>query len=545
MAALAGDRLVNRQRREARSMVNWQDLNSADRLIEAFEMVCRPGASDVGAAVDFIFQCQVSPGSLTDFQKACLTATAASFLERPQSWAATMPACIMLASAIVRYGDSRFGCRALKKAFDLSRDRKARNELFFTVNGFAFKYGVDVGFDLPDMFFAQVDDWFRFLKAPDFEPLPGRCVIAMPQFLMPPHQPTSDAIAKYGLLRDRFGFDVAIINTAERPKQFDLPIVDAMPTGRLKEFNGLQNAIDNFDVPNIQIFTPPQAMPSLEGYIAILEFIETWRPEFILNFGAFHLAGELLARGVKTITMPAGTELLPTRASAFDVAFHPVSESDRAMIQRYGMEPVKVIEAAYNFDLPAPVRTYTREDFGLSPEDFAIAVVGVRLNDELHADNARMLARICALDPRIVFVFAGPLAPATPDFLCSVMPAHRLRFPGRVEDVPAMYAHMNLYVNPKRIGGGASAVFAMAKGVPAFTLRHGHVADMIVPDFVFDTEEALLAAVKDAFQPQRYAELQAIARAGFDRVNSRERMLEHILNEAGIRPRGEAQSVAA
>jgi len=526
-------------------MVNWQDLSSADTLIEAFDMVCRPGASDVGAAVDFIFQCQVSPGSLTSIQKDCLGTMAAAFLDRPQSWATMMPACIMLASATVRYADSSFGCRALKKAFDLSRDRKARNELLFTVNGFAFKYGVDVGFDLADMFFAQVDDWFRFLKAPEFEPIAGRCVIAMPQFLMPPHQPTADAIAKYGLLRDRFSFDVAIINTAERPNKFSLPIVDAMPTGRLKEFNGLQTAVDNFDVPNIEIFTPPQPMPSLEGYIAILEFIEKWRPEFILNFGACHLAGELLARSTKTITMAAGTELLPTRASAFDVAFHPVSDADRAMMERYGMDEVKVIEAAYNFDLPAPVCTYTREDFGLAPDDFAIAVVGVRLNDELHADNARMLARICALDPRIVFVIAGPLEQATRDFLCSVMPADRLRFPGRVEDVPAMYAHINLYVNPRRVGGGASAVFAMAKGVPAFTLRHGHVADMIVQDFVFDSEEALLAAVKDAFEPQHYTELQAIARAGFERVNSRERMLEHILTEAGLWPRAGVQAAAA
>ncbi len=526
-------------------MANWQDLNSAEALIEAFDTVCRPAGRDVAPAVDFIFACHVSPGSLTVAQKDYLKTMAAVYLDRPQSWQETMPACIMLASATAIYADCAYGCRALKKAFELSRDRKARNELFFSINTLAFKFGADIGYDLTDLFFAQVDDWFHFLKPPQFEPIPGRCIIAMPQFIMPPHQPTSDAIAKYALLRDRFGFDVAILNTAERPEQYTLPIVGPAGTTRLKELQGFQETADNFAVANMQIFTPTQPMPSLDGYVSILQFVETWRPEFILNFGGCHLAGELLARCAKTITMAAGTELLPTRDSAFDVVFHPLNDADRALIAHCGMEQVKVIEAAYNFDLPAPKCTYTREDFGLAPDDFAIAVVGVRLNDELHAENARMLARICALDPRIVFVIAGPLEQSTRDFLSSVMPADRVRFPGRVEDVPAMYAHIDLYVNPRRTGGGASAAFALAKGVPAFTLRQGHVADMITQDFVFDSEADLLMAIAGALEPQRYAEWQAMAHKGFERINSRERMLAHILAAAGIESPAEVQAAAA
>jgi hypothetical protein len=517
-------------------MINWTDLNSADTLVGAVAMICDPAAADKSAAVDFVFQCTVPPHRLSDDQKAAIKAIAAQVLESPQSWENALPVCIMLSSVVGKYADRIYGCYGLRKAFHNSSDRTTRNQLLFTLNSLCFKYGVDMSFELIDMFFAHYEDWFRYIRPQPFEPVPGRCLIMVPQFLAPPHAPTVDTVAKYGILRDKWGYDVAIVNSAERPSQIDLPILEMSPTGRLPDYSGFQHINGPFAVQGLKMFTPPQAMPSFDGYIACLAFIEQWRPEFVLNYGGFHLLGECVAQSVKTITMPAGTELLPTRTSEYDVVFHKTGDTERALIARYGMEKVKVIEAVYNYDMPAQTETYSRADFDLMADDFAIAVVGNRLETEIDDDNIALLAQIAAIDPRIQLVFAGGLSDDAREHIAGGIPKAQVKFAGVVKDVPAFYEHIDAYVNPKRTGGGSSAAFALGKGLPTFTLNRGHVADLTHPDFVFDTPGDLLAALKAALEPTAHAALRDKARQGFERIGSRERMIETILTGADVKP---------
>jgi hypothetical protein len=517
-------------------MIDWKDLNSAETLVGAVALICRPGADDKSAAVDFVFHCTVPPHRLSEDQKTAIKTFAAEVLENPQSWVDALPVCIMLSSVVGKYADRLYGSYGLRKAFHSSSDRATRNQLLFTLNSLCFKYGVDLGFDLIDMYFAHYNDWFQYIRPQPIEPIPGRCVIMAPQFLSPPHAPTVDTVAKYGILRDKWGYDVAILNSAERPAQIDLPVLEMSPTGRMPDYSGFQSVNGPFAIQGLKIFTPSQTMPSLEGYMACTEFIAQWRPEFILNYGGFHLFGEFIAQSVKTITMPAGTELLPTRTSAYDVVFHAAGELERNLIERFGMEKVKVIEAVYNYDMPAQTETYSRADFDLMDDDFAIAVVGNRLETEIDDENIALLGRIAAIDPRIQLVFAGSLSDDAREHIIGGIPKAQVKFAGVVKDVPAFYEHIDTYVNPKRTGGGSSAAFALGKGVPTFTLNRGHVADLTHPDFVFATPEDMLAAIKSALDPAVLAALRDKARQGFERIGSRERMVETILTGADVKP---------
>ncbi len=517
-------------------MVDVQELESPDMLVGAIAQICQPGTDDKSAAVDFIFKNTVSPHRLSDDQKAAIKTIAAGVLENEQSWSDALPVCMMLSSVVGKYADRTYGCYGLRKAFYNTNDRAVRSQLFFTVYNLCFKYGVDMGFDVVDMYFAHYDDWFRYLRAPKFEPIPGRCLIMAPQILAPPHAPTVDTFAKYGILRDKWGYEVAVLNTAERPSRVELPIVDISQVNRMPEYTGFQDMGASFPTRNIRMFTPPHDMPTFEGYIACTDFVEKWRPEFILNYGGFHMFGEFIAQSVKTITMPAGTELLPTRNSEYDVVFHAYGDTEKAMVERFGMEKVKVIEAVYNYDMPAQSLEYSRTDFDLQADDFAIAIVGTRLNEEITADNIELLERIAALDPRIRLVFAGGISGETVDHIATRVPRSQLRTPGLIKDVPAFYEHMDVYVNPKRTGGGSSAAFALGKGLPTFTLNRGHVADLTHPDFVCETVEDMLAALQSALDPDVLKGLREKALQGFERIGSRERMVETILTSAGIEP---------
>ncbi|MFT3996659.1 MAG: hypothetical protein QM667_04565 [Asticcacaulis sp.] len=503
--------------------------DAAQELVSAIVSISRGENTDAG--LQTVLSSQVAPSTLTPAQKQAILKAVDAVLSQPSNWAENIAACLLLASAAGKYADNTYGVRQLMKAYEVVQDRRFKTELFFTINSLCFSRGVDVGFDMGDLYFDLYARWFRYFKPLSFTPQKGRCAILLSQFLMPPHAPTVDTLAKFRILRDVWGYDVVVINTNERPSKIDLPLLEKFPNNVHPQLSGFQ-VLNAYGVDNLKIFTPSD-MPSHPGYIALMEFVEVWQPEFILNYGAYNFSAEFLAQSVKTITMPAGTELLPTRTSEYDVVFHPYGELEAAAVAHFGMQNVKVIEALYNYDMPPQSEHYDRAMFGLSDEDFVITVVGNRLDNELGPENREMLKGLAAIDPSIRLVFAGGTSDRTRAFIAEVIDPAQLRFPGFVKDMLGLYDLADLYVNPRRTGGASSAVYALGKGVPAFTLRQGHVADTTHPDFVFDDVAALTAAVTAAVQGVRGA-LKPKALEGFERVGSRERMLETILTGAQV-----------
>ena len=62
--------------------------------------------------------------------------------------------------------------------------------------------------------------------------------------------------------------------------------------------------------------------------------------------------------------------------------------------------------------------------------------------------------------------------------LCSASPVFKEHsvYLGMQEDVLAVLDCCDIYVNPRRIGGGTSVIEAMYKGLPAVSLEYGDVA---------------------------------------------------------------------
>lgn len=509
-------------------------INPADELVRVVADCCARPDGDWSANLAFFNANRPPEHLLTAADKRAIKTAITGVLDRDEMWPRAFGPCIFLASVLFAYGDKKSGADYLVKAFDHCADPALRGQLYMLLKHQCFANNVDMGFALDDLFFRHYEDWFGRFPKPALTARPGRCIVLTPQVLAAPHAPTVDALAKCAILRDAFGFEVVLVNSHEIPAHCNLPVLDRPLGARRPDLRGLQT-MEHPDYGAIRVFTPPGEMPSHAGYLALIEFVAQWQPEFILSYGAGTYASEYLGQSVKVIAMPAGTELLPTRTAAFDVCFHPFGDRDRAMIARYGMEKVGIIETLYNYDMPARSRSYARADFQLTDDDFAIAMVGTRLSDELDDGNLALIGEILALDPAIKIVLAGPLTDAFAAKIAGRLPLDRLRLPGRVADIPAFYDSVaDLYVNPRRTGGGTSAAYALGCGIPCFTLAFGHVANLTHPDFVFDTPAALLAAIRAALPPAARTSLRATALAGFARIGSRERMVRDILTNAGI-----------
>lgn len=115
-------------------------------------------------------------------------------------------------------------------------------------------------------------------------------------------------------------------------------------------------------------------------------------------------------------------------------------------------------------------------------------VVGYRLEHEMRQDFIDTLIAIKQQLPNSAFVFIGPDAiegfPAQLES-CSY-------FSGRVSNAIELIANCHFMLNPKRQGGGTSAIEALSLGIPVLTEAYGDVYQYIGDDFVFSTDQQRL-----------------------------------------------------
>lgn len=504
---------------------------SAAQLVETIQAILAPDCPNRKELCLTLMRSPVLPQHLTQDQRQTIYDALMPYLSQAEFWQNDWYNAVLFSSIIQTFYDHKLGVQLYAYAIQKTTSLSHRAQLFYQIRLLSFMYGVDTGVLFPELMFQHYQDWFGDVPAaPKIPPMRNRAIILLSQVLAPPHAPTVDAFAKYKILQETFGYDVLILNTCESPSRIDLPILSGKHANRHPLLRGYQKTEDG-----CAIYTPPCDMPSKEGYALLANIVAEWQPAFILNFGTCNFSAEYLGQSTKVITMPAGTELLPTRNSYASVSFRPLTEQDHEMIKRCGMEQVKIIETLYNYDKPDATTRYLRADFNLDVGDFVITVVGTRLTEELNAANITLLQNVLALAPQIKIVFLGKVEAKMQTDIQNRLGESRVRFAGFLGDVPAFYEQIaDLYLNPRRIGGGTSGVHALAFGVPAFTLAHGHVASLTHPDFVFADEDALLAAIGEALSPPAHAALRTKALEGFERVGSRERMLRDILTGADV-----------
>jgi glycosyltransferase involved in cell wall biosynthesis len=99
-----------------------------------------------------------------------------------------------------------------------------------------------------------------------------------------------------------------------------------------------------------------------------------------------------------------------------------------------------------------------------------------------------------------------------------------------------VFACCDAYLNPPRYGGGSSAAFAMAMGLPVLTLATGDVANIAGERFIFHSFDDITQFVMRAVAVPAYRnEWSAMARARFAQISDREAMLATIMRGIAAR----------
>ncbi|MCW2239758.1 glycosyltransferase [Azospirillum canadense] len=328
----------------------------------------------------------------------------------------------------------------------------------------------------------------RPVPRPVGAPTTGRVVMITNQLLSGYHQPSRDLVRQAARLQEargeEVGREVLILNTNMMPESYYSPFVPPFAAAVEEQLNGEQVAtFEGQRIPMLSSIEPGLGAGKVKGFLAA---VEAFDPDVVIGFGGSVIVADLLAPARPLVHIPttSGT---------------PVTLADIALDYGGSAPPAgggRLAAAWRPFRLGLVPRhsgdVASRAEFGVPDEAFACVVVGNRLDAEVDAGFLALLERVLDRVPRATVLFAGA-ADALPGRLERSRHAGRLRPLGFVERMDGLLGVCDLFLNPRRTGGGGSAAHALAAGVPVLSLAAGDVASVVGPAFLVGDEDAFVA----------------------------------------------------
>jgi hypothetical protein len=296
------------------------------------------------------------------------------------------------------------------------------------------------------------------------------------QVLNQKHAPTKTLLDRCWVLKKRLHKEVVIINTAMHMTQKGCAPFYRMMEGtyypELSEQSELEFRGEKFPFSQC-----PEDMPDLDVIADIIKQIQTRKPCCIINIGGNDICADICGRLVPEITVSTVFSRIATSCGEYQIIDKQIlSETEQDCLHIFGVEENKIKRAMFTFSFKEQTHHYTRKQLGLPEEQFLLVVVGWRLDDEVSEEFIQMLQEIIAQESGIGIVFMGGFAQFEERLRAyPILRSHCYNLGGQ-EDALAVLECVDLYVNPRRQGGGSSVAEALYKGIPAVTLPIGDVA---------------------------------------------------------------------
>ena len=351
-----------------------------------------------------------------------------------------------------------------------------------------------------------------------------RIVLITNQMLGAGHQPTADAFDFARRLQDEFGREVVIVNSNAMAITGENGFVPEYAYNITEEYDGEQ-IIAAFGA-RVRMVSFPQKRFDEDKVNAIVDYVDGFDPDLIVAFGGSNVVADLFSGARPVICLPTSSGL-PLSMARLVLGY---GEADTAegwpadMAERF--RPF-----SFGWTLPPAGPERSRADYGLPEGGPLFIVVGNRLDHEVGPDFLALADSLLDRLPDARIAVAGGVE-ALPQRIAALRNAGRVHTLGDVEDVRALHRLATAYLNPRRQGGGGSAAFALADGVPVVTFAAGDVANVAgsaftVADDAAFLERAAALASDAAFHDRQSAEARARFAAVGDRRASVERLLAY------------------
>lgn len=311
------------------------------------------------------------------------------------------------------------------------------------------------------------------------------------QFLQLNHAPTKSVIDRAYNLK-KLGKDVIIINTTELLSQENkIPFFNASIPTIIKEYEQL-NSFDYLDerIPYFQCSN----MPSLEGIINIISIVEEYKPSMAFSLGSFNLTADICSNLIPIATISTVFSTFPTTFSQFLITGKQITKNDIERLSPYGFNKDNLISHLFTSSFKPQTKKFTKNDFNIPEDKFILAIIGTRLQDEVKEEFLNLLLKDSSLNLHILFV--GTFYNYKNLIESNKLLNENSTFIGFQNDILAILELCDLYINPKRNGGGMSSIEALYKNVPVLTYKYGDVYINVGDDFAINNDQELIKSIK-------------------------------------------------
>lgn len=323
--------------------------------------------------------------------------------------------------------------------------------------------------------------------------------ITTQQFLNMMHGPTKTVLDRACILK-RLHKNVIIINTAELLGGKFLELLhgeNGTYDRNLLEVEQIHYKDEIF--PFVQL---DNNMPNIENSKEFLDFVIKYKPLYIVNIGGNSLLIDICNKAVPVIninTVPS--ELTCTKATV-QVIGRQLTKEDENLLSLINKTKKDVMVGRFTSSLKPQINKYTRKALDIPEDKFVMVLIGWRLTYEVNQEFINMIDEV--LKKGAMLMIIGKMD--TYESICrrdSIFGQSAVYLEEQ-EDVLAILDLCDLYVNPKRTGGGTSVIEAMYKGCPAITLNSGDVALGAGPDFCVNTYEEMQKQIIRYMEDREY-----------------------------------------
>lgn len=442
---------------------------------------------------------------------------------------AVCPNNLVFAASVLagRFGDVA-GFAALHDLLERLGNPAIKQQIFWNIVRYAALRSVPCDDRLARSYFRLLDAWpIPPVEIGGLPPLDFDCVVLVSQFLTRIHAPTADTLDYCAILRG-LGYHPLIVNMGELPAETRLPLVDGFAANNRQDLRGMMNVDERGH--SFPIFTPPVEMPSGDGMAMVTALIRAVKPKLGIVVGGFSLLQEWLGSLVPTVIFPTTTDLVPSLTCS-SVLFSELTGAQERLLANCGIPRSQVLDGfRYNYRLPqVESQNHSRTQFGADPDSFVIAIVGNRLPLEVDGAFRNMLECILRKNPRAFFLFVGVVGQPMTDDLQLQFGADRTGFIPFAKDLVGLYRACDLFLNPRRGGGGTSAAYALAASVPAFSLATGDVAQILPADCLFADYDAMAEGVTALIATADRSAYVANAAKAWSKISDRTALVKNVL----------------
>ena len=355
-----------------------------------------------------------------------------------------------------------------------------------------------------------------------------RIVITAGQLLGLRHAPTKMILEMAYVLQEKMGYEIFILVC---PCDMELPWdlwyrpYREMAEEDLKNRNFKMRYKDTgFFCAQINMY-----VGNYSKYEDVISWIYDWNPLFVLNMGTTNPVVELMENFTSLVSREMSSNCPVSEGEILLRTVRKSEEAEREYSRYIGKWQSQLfLKERFPVVVQRGESKCSREEENLPTDKFLIAIVGNRLDEEIDQNFVYVMKNIMEREDRADFVIIGDVEKVKHIF-SEDRYADRIFYLGYRKNLPETYGMLDLYLNPKRNGGGWSASIALQMGLPVVSLPDCDVASNVGENFVVnDYDEMINMVCRYATDISFYTEKQ---RQAADVAQNAEKKLDNYVKD--------------